>query len=195
MLKRIRGRMPSPSFVISCIALFVALSGSAFALAKGSITSREIKDGTIRNVDFKRGTLRGQEFKRDSLGGGAIKEEALDGSKIPEVARATTARTAASADEAAGLTLRVTVAADGARSNDRGVASTVKLGTGSYQVIFDRDVRTCVPAATLAHEKGSPATGEIAVAPIRDNVNGIHVATAASDGREADRAFHLLVSC
>lgn len=195
MLKRISRRLPSPALVIACVALFVALGGSAYALTAGSITSREIKDGTIRNVDFKRGTLRGQEFKRDSLGGGAIKEEALDGSKIPEVARAVNARVAATAEQATGLTLRVTVGADGARSNDRGVATTTKLATGSYQVIFDRDVRGCVPVATLVQAEAAPVTGEIAVAPLRDNVNGIHVATADSDGREADRAFHLLVSC
>lgn len=195
MRHRIRRRLPSPALVIACVALFAALGGTSYALATGSITTREIKNGTIRNVDFKDGTLRGQEFKRDSLGGGAIKEQALDGSKLPEVASAARARTADSATQATGLALHVTVATDGTRSNDRGVVSSAKLADGSYQVIFDRDVRTCVPAATLVQAAAAPLTGEIAVAPLRDNANGIHVATAASDGRDADRAFHLLVSC
>ncbi|HMJ01299.1 MAG TPA: hypothetical protein VK506_00060 [Conexibacter sp.] len=192
---RKRRRLPSPALIISCIALFAALSGTSYALATGSITTREIQNGTIRNEDFKDGTLRGQEFKRDSLGGGAIKEQALDGTRIPEVASAARARTADSAAQATGLTLRVTLAGDGAKSNDRSVVSSAKLAVGSYQVIFDRDVRGCVPAATLVQAGAAPLTGEIAVAPLRDNANGIHVATAGSDGREADRAFHLLVSC
>jgi hypothetical protein len=187
-----RRRLPSPALVIACVALFAALGGTSWALATGSITTREIQNGTIRNEDFKDGTLRGQEFKRDSLGGGAIKEQSLDGTRLREVASATRARLAAQAD---GLTLRVVVAADGTRTNDRGVVSTAKLGTGSYQVVFDRDVRACVASATLVEAAAAPLTGEIAVAPVRDNANALRVATAGSDGREADRAFHLLVSC
>jgi hypothetical protein len=192
MLSRIRRRLPSPALVVACVALFAALSGSAYALATGSITTREIQNGTIRNVDFKDGTLRGQEFKRDSLGGGAIKESSLDGTRLPEVASAARARVA---DQATGLTLRTVVAADGAKSNDRGVVSTAKLATGRYQVIFDRDVRGCVYAATIVQADPAPFTGQIAVAPLRDNANGVSIATTGSGGREADRAFHLLVSC
>ena len=192
MFDRIRRRLPSPAMIVACVALFAALGGTSYALATGSITTREIQNGTIRNEDFKDGTLRGQEFKRDSLGGGAIKESALDGTRLPEVASAARARLA---DQATGLTLRTVVAADGAKSNDRGVVSTAKLGTGRYQVIFDRDVRACVAAGTLVESAAAPFTGEIAIAPLRDNANGISIATAGSDGRAADRAFHLLVSC
>jgi hypothetical protein len=180
-------RLPSPSLIIACVALFVALGGTSYALATGSITSREIQDGTIRNPDFKDGTLRGQEFKRDSLGGGAIKESTLG--------------TVPSATTAVGLTLQVVVAADGTRSNDRGVVSTTKTATGRFQVVFDRDVRGCVVAATLVQsppptdDLDAPGTGQIAVAPLADNANGLRVVTAASGGAFADRAFHLLLSC
>jgi len=180
-------RLPSPALVLSAIALFAALGGTSYALAVGSITSREIKDGTIRNRDFKDGTLRGQEFKRDSLGGGAIKESTLG--------------TVPSATTADGLTLRVVVAANGAKSNDRGVVSVAKLAEGRYQVIFDRDVGACVPVATLVqnppppNNPDAPGTGQIAVARIADNANGIRVVTTASGGAFADRAFNLILSC
>ena len=68
-MKRIR-RTPSPALVIACIALFVALSGVAYAAA--TIGSEDIVNGSIRNRDFKDGTLRGQEAKRNGFGGGAI---------------------------------------------------------------------------------------------------------------------------
>jgi hypothetical protein len=178
-------RLPSPAMIVACVALFAALGGTSYALATGSITSREILNGTIRNPDFKDGTLRGQEFKRDSLGGGAIKESTLG--------------TVPSAGVANGLTLRVVVAANGARSNDRGVVSTAKTAEGRYQVIFDRDVRGCVAAATLVRTAATnpdPAgTGQIAVAQLADNANGLRIVTAAGGGAFADRAFHLLVSC
>jgi len=179
-------RLPSPALVVACLALFVALCGTSYALATGSITSREIQDGTIRNPDFKDGTLRGQEFKRDSLGGGAIKESTLG--------------TVPSATTAEGLVLRVIVAADGARGNDRGVISTAKIAEGRYQVIFDRDIGACVAAATLvqnppARDPDAPGTGQIAVARLADNANGLRIVTTASGGAFADRGFHLLVSC
>jgi len=179
-------RLPSPAMVVACIALFAALGGTSYALATGSITSREIRDGTIRNPDFKDGTLRGQEFKRDSLGGGAIKESTLG--------------TVPSASAADGLALRVVVGADGSRTNDRGVVSTAKLAEGRYQVIFDRDIGACVASATLvqaspARDPTAAGTGQIAVARIPDNANGLTVVTAGSGGAFADRGFHLLLSC
>jgi len=190
---------PSPAMVVALAALFVALGGTSYAaLSAGSITTREIKNGTIRNEDFKDGTLRGQEFKRDSLGGGAIKEQALDGDLIPKVASARTADAATAAD---GLARHVIVAADGAKSHDRGVVSVAKTDTGRYQVVFDRDVSACVPTATLV--QGTPpanrpqqvVTGQIAVSKPADNVNAVAVVTANAEGAAADRGFTLVVSC
>ena len=198
--KRLK-RLPSPALIVACVALFAALGGTSYALATGSIGSREIRDGSIRNVDFKDGTLRGQEFKRDSLGGGAIKEQSLDGTKIPQVATAKKADTATTATTATGLTRQLLVAANGAKSNDRGVVSSAKLADGRYQVIFDADVRTCALSATLVEQPPPPAdptapvTGQIAVAPLESNANGVHISTTDSAGAYADRSFHLLVSC
>ena len=61
--------------VVACLALFVALSGVAYAAA--TIGSEDIVDGSIRNRDFKDGTLRGNEAKPNGFGGGAIKERSL----------------------------------------------------------------------------------------------------------------------
>lgn len=211
-----RKRLPSPAMVVALGALFVALGGTSYAaLSANSVDSRTIQNGSIRNEDFKDGTLRGQEFKKDSLGGGAIKEESLDATKLGNVrsaTRATTADTATRATTAAradaagtagtadGLARQVVIAADGAKSNDRGVVSVAKTATGRYQAIFDRDVRACVATATLAIgptpiDTPSPVTGEIAASPLSGNVNGIEIATADSAGRAADRAFNLTVSC
>jgi hypothetical protein len=203
-MRKLRLKRPSPALIVACVALFAALGGTSYALGIGSIGSAEIRDGSIRNVDFKDGTLRGNEFKRDSLGGGAIKEQALDGTKIPQVAsakKADTATTATTATTAAGLTRQVLVAANGAKSNDRGVVSVAKLADGRYQAIFDTDVRSCGLSATLVEQPPpvgdptAPVTGQIAVAPLDGNANGIHISTTDSAGAYADRSFHLLVSC
>ncbi|HST40970.1 MAG TPA: hypothetical protein VLK58_15755 [Conexibacter sp.] len=216
-LKQLR-RLPSPAMLVALVALFAALGGTSYAaLSANSVNSRTIQNGTIRNEDFKDGTLRGQEFKRDSLGGGAIKEQSLDASKLGAVrlaARATNADNASKsalatratladrATVATGAARQLTVAADGARSNDRGgVVSVTKTATGRYQVIFDADVRACAYSATLAitpppaDRRDAPVTGEIAAAPLAGNVNGVEIATADSAGLAADRGFQLIVSC
>jgi hypothetical protein len=55
----------------------VALGGASYALAVGSIGSREIRDGSIRGVDVKNHSLSGVDLKNDSVGGAAIKEQTL----------------------------------------------------------------------------------------------------------------------
>lgn len=78
---RKRFRRPSPALAISLIALFVAMGGTSYGLARNSIDSREIKNGSISNKDVKNRTLRAGKIKRDGLGGGAIKESTLK--KLP----------------------------------------------------------------------------------------------------------------
>ena len=171
--------------VIACIALFVALSGAAYAAA--TIGSEDIVNGSIRNRDFKDGTLRGQEAKRDGFGGGAIKEQSLDTTKLKQVP------SAALAD---GLGRHAVISDTGATVRGRGVSSSSQTGTGQYLVVFDRDVRQCTYFATLGDESASgPGTGQIAVGSAASSVNGVHVVTRTSDGTAANRSFHLLVSC
>jgi hypothetical protein len=56
-VKRLIKHRPSPAFVIACIALFVALGGVSYAVATGSIDSREIRNNTIQGKDVRNGTL------------------------------------------------------------------------------------------------------------------------------------------
>lgn len=65
---------PTPSMVISCVALFLALTGSAFAVAKNSVRSPQIVNGTIRTVD-----LRG-----NAVAAGKIAPNAVDTTEIAE---------------------------------------------------------------------------------------------------------------
>ena len=170
---------------IACLALFVALSGVAYAAA--TIGSEDIINGSIRNRDFKDGTLRGNEAKPDGFGPNAIKEQSLDATKLKQVPAAVLAD---------GVTRQAVVSNVGATVRARGVASSAKSGTGQYVVVLDRDVRSCAYFATLGDESASgPGTGQISVTSAAANVNGVRVVTRDSDGTLADRSFHLLVSC
>jgi hypothetical protein len=184
-------RTPSPALVIAFVALFVALSGAAYAAA--TIGSSDIVDGSVRNRDFKDGTLRGNEAKRNGFGGGAIKESSLDAAQL-DAGDIGKVDNAATAD---GLSRHAVVSAVGALARNRGATSAARTGEGQYQVVFNADVANCTYFATLGDPgAAAPPSGEVAVSSLAGNVNGVTVVTRDSTGAAmADRPFHLTVSC
>jgi hypothetical protein len=65
-------RKTSPAMVVALAALFVSLGGVSFAVATGSVGSREIKDGSVRGRDIKNSSLRGRDIRDGSLQGKEI---------------------------------------------------------------------------------------------------------------------------
>jgi hypothetical protein len=92
---------PSPALAVAMLALFLSLGGVSYAVATGSIDSREIKNGTVRGKDVKRRSLDGTDIKRNRVGGNAVKEQVLEASKIRKVPAAAAADSAANAANAA----------------------------------------------------------------------------------------------
>lgn len=64
-MNRILRRRPSPSMVISLIALFVALGGSAYAL---TVTGRDVRDGSLTGRDIRQNSLTGADVRESRLG-------------------------------------------------------------------------------------------------------------------------------
>jgi hypothetical protein len=54
--------------VISTLCLFIVLGGTSWAVASGSIGSREIKNGSVQSVDIKNGQVTGADVDNGSLG-------------------------------------------------------------------------------------------------------------------------------
>ena len=75
-----RPRRPSPAFVISCISLFVALSGTALALEANSVRSRNIVDETIRTRD-----LRDNSVKNSKINDNAVTRTKLDDNAVGSI--------------------------------------------------------------------------------------------------------------
>jgi hypothetical protein len=159
--------------VVALMALFLSLGGVSYGLATGVISGREIKNNTIT---FK-------DVRKDKLGGGSIKESRLG--------------TVPAALVAHGSTHFAVVNAGGQQVRARGTTSTARTAPGRYQVIFDRDVRGCGYYATLGGPTATapPQNGQITVSGLGSNVNGVDLRTTGADGRDASRAFHLLVLC
>jgi hypothetical protein len=59
-------RRPSPTTIIACIALFVALGGTAFAATK--LSGSKIKKASIPGNRLKKDTLTGKQIKESTLG-------------------------------------------------------------------------------------------------------------------------------
>ena len=53
--------------VMSVLALFVALGGSAYAIKKNSVTSRQLKDNGVKNVDLANDAVTSQKVADGSL--------------------------------------------------------------------------------------------------------------------------------
>ncbi|HEY5053517.1 MAG TPA: hypothetical protein VII45_08935 [Solirubrobacterales bacterium] len=74
---------PSAALLISCIALFLTLSGTALALPHLSVRSAQIVDGTVRTVDLRDNAVTSPKIAPDSVGSSQIAENAIGS---PEVA-------------------------------------------------------------------------------------------------------------
>ena len=179
-MTRFRRLIPSPAMGVALLALFMATTGSAYALI---VTSGSIKNNTIRSADVRNGGLLGKDFRKDGVGDGAVKESTL--------------ATVPSAFLAHGSTHFAVVNAGGQQIRARGTTSASRTAEGRYQVIFDRDVRSCAYYATVGGPTAAapPGNGEISVSALASNVNGVDVRTGNQNGNDENRPFHLLVLC
>lgn len=76
---RLRERLTYAN-VMATVAVFLALGGGAWALARERIGSHAIKNNSIRSRDIHRHTIRGGDVRPDSLGGRQVRELSLDSS-------------------------------------------------------------------------------------------------------------------
>jgi len=91
MTSKTRSFRPSPAVVISCVALFLALTGSALA-AKATIGSNQIVNGSVRTVDLRDSavnsakvadtSITANDLGTDSVGSDEIAKDAVNSDEI-----------------------------------------------------------------------------------------------------------------
>jgi hypothetical protein len=81
-VKSILRRRPSPALAISCIALFVSLSGVSYGVATGFIDSREIRNNTITSGDVRNNTLRTFDIRNNEVRGFDIRNSTIQGRDV-----------------------------------------------------------------------------------------------------------------
>jgi hypothetical protein len=154
-------RRPSPAMVVALIALFVALGGPAEAkkrlmdgglIRKGTVTSREIKNGSIAKTDLTKGAVRAlSATPANSVGSGQI----IDGQVLaPDLG----AGSVGPSQLGAGAVTASKLAADsiGSSSVANGSLQTVDIGsfTGSLHPVPDFTFSTGTPCQA----RQAPAT-------------------------------------
>ncbi len=82
MLAKFRAHHPSPAMGVALVALFVALGGTSYAVATGSIDSREIRDNTVRGKDIRNDTIQGKDVANRTLGASDVATGSLTGGNV-----------------------------------------------------------------------------------------------------------------
>jgi hypothetical protein len=84
MTTKTRSFRPSPALVIACIALFVALTGSALAVGvgKNTVRSPQIVDGTIRTIDLRDNSVAAGKVAPDAIDTTEIAENGVESSDV-----------------------------------------------------------------------------------------------------------------
>src|SRR5438067_2477861 len=87
MLARFR---PSPAMVVACLALVVALGGSAYAvsaLPKNSVGTKQIKNSAVKTAKIKDGAVTNLKIKDGSVTAPKIKNGAITSGKLAPLGR------------------------------------------------------------------------------------------------------------
>jgi hypothetical protein len=86
MTTKIRSLRPSPALLISCVALFMALAGSAYAvgIGKNTVRSPQIVDGTVRTVDLHENAVDASKLAPNSVTNSQLAENAVTSSKVAD---------------------------------------------------------------------------------------------------------------
>jgi hypothetical protein len=66
-MTRIHSPRPTPAMSVALLALFVALGGTSYAVATGSIASRELKNNSVRSRDLRNNDVRSKDVRDGSL--------------------------------------------------------------------------------------------------------------------------------
>jgi hypothetical protein len=148
--------------VVSTLALFLALGGSAGAAAV--ITSRDVRDGSLTSRDVKDHSLRAADLRASDLPAGPRGpagedgddgEDGMDGMDGMDGADGEDGARGPAGQDA----VRVwAVVGSGVLVRGKGVVSVTPGGTGMHTIRFDRDVSACAYGAVVLGTNGMYTT-------------------------------------
>jgi hypothetical protein len=177
MTSKTRSFRPSPAMIVACLALLLALTGSAIAagIAKNSVRSAQIVDGTVRTVDLRDNAVDSAKIAPDAVGSEEIAENAVSS---PEVAPDSLtagdlgANSVTSSEIADHSVTGADLAPESVRANElgtitqRNISATIQAGkTGSVSA-------TCEPGEQIISGGGQPSVFGVEMTTTRPSGNG-----------------------
>jgi hypothetical protein len=147
-------KRPSPAMMVSVIALFVALAGSAYAIQK--IGSKQIKKNAVTTKKIKDGAVKEAKLATGAATAGKIADGAVTGAKLGDGAVGTAKLADGAVDKAklADSAEPMWAHVDGDNktilSQSGGISITPGGTAGAYGMQFPRSLRNHALLATLS---------------------------------------------
>jgi hypothetical protein len=163
MPAKVRSRL-SYSNVMATVAVFIALGGTSYAVATGSIGSREIHNNSVRSKDLRNNDVRGRDVRnatigtRDVANGGLLAVDFRAG-QLPAGERGEQGPPGQAATNLFAYISDTGPAASASVQYGRGVTGVTEPAVigNPYAVTFDRGLANCVVSATPG--RGDPNGG------------------------------------
>ena len=173
---------PSPSMVIACAALLVALGGTSVAaitLPRASVGTAQLKANAVNSAKVANGSLLRADFRSGQIPAGPPGPPGPKGDKGD---KGDSAGGRWAWDDSTGTLVR-----------NKGAASAQRTGAGTYQVVFSQDVTGCAYQATLGGPTTDIGSGQVSVSQLPSVAAGVRVQTRNSAGSLTNGAFFLTV--
>jgi hypothetical protein len=189
MVRKVRAHL-SFANVLASIALFVTLGGTSYAVATGSIDSREIRNNTVRGKDIRTGNVASRDLRNDD-----VRSRDIENTQVRNVdlnAEVAVAKGFASI-QATNANGPANVLNSGGQQTN-GVTAQ-RVGTGIYDVTFTGTFTNVDNVADLAHQvtgRNGFSTGSVFDAASTANANQIKLRVfmrRPDNGAGIDSAF------
>jgi hypothetical protein len=190
-------RRPSPATVISIVALFVAIGGTAYALpGTNTVNSGDIINGQVKNQDLhgdavasgkiENGQVRQVDLRDTAVDSAKVEDESLTGSDVVDFGLS---------NQDVGVEF-AQVNAEGTLANSSGGVTATRIGLGTYVVDYGHDIQSCAYVTTQGEAGVGGAGGAITGNTDRSSNNEATFTTTRTNANAlADRAFQQIVVC
>jgi len=200
MTRNVRSIRISPALVISCVALFLALGGSALAvgIAKNSVRSAQIVDGSVRSIDLRDNAVNAPKIAPDAVGSEEIAENAVESPEVAPEALTSQDLGAASVASSEVADQSLTASDLGPSSVAASELGTVTVRTNAAKVAKDANGSVsvdCAPGEQVLGGGGQPGHFGTEMTSSRPQGNGwLYQALNKTGGEDTITAFVLCLA-
>ncbi len=178
--------------VMATAAVFIALGGSAYAMA-------QLPRNSVGAAQIKRGAVGASELRKSAVSSRSIRDRSIKLGDISVSARSLLRGATGNPGPSgpAGVALHAAINSGGTAVRGNATAFSHQGGSGLYTVTFGRDVSTCEATATLAAVPNGPAIDQPTPGRVTVGADGTSIAvrTFDADGSVKDQPFNVIVAC